>query len=137
VRVVLDTNVLISACLKPDGLEAEMVRMAVDGTILACITEEVLNEYREVLLRDKFQGVRGRAEAILGDLERRALVVVSGVRVAAAKDEDDNRLLECAEAARAEYLVTGNLRDYPDEWAGTRVVNARSFYEANNAGKGA
>ena len=70
-RIVLDTNVLISACLKPEGLEAEMIARARDGRIVACVTEEVWAEYREVLLREKFRAWRERAEAILKELRVR------------------------------------------------------------------
>jgi putative PIN family toxin of toxin-antitoxin system len=129
VRVVLDTNVLISACLKPEGLEAEMVARARDGRIVACVTEEVWAEYREVLLRDKFRAFRERAEAMLTALATSVVRVERGETVSAAADEDDNRFLECAEAAGAEYLVTGNLRHYPSGWAGARVVNARGFLD--------
>jgi putative PIN family toxin of toxin-antitoxin system len=128
-RVVLDTNVLISACLKPEGLEAEMVARARDGRITACVTEEVWAEYREVLSREKFRAFRERAETMLASLEASVVRVDGGETVSAAADEDDNRFLECAAAAGAEYLVTGNLRHYPAEWAGTRVVNARGFLD--------
>ncbi len=47
----------------------------------------------------------------------------------AAHDPDDNRFLECAEAARADYLVTGNTRHVPRHWRGTEVVNARELIE--------
>jgi len=36
-------------------------------------------------------------------------------------------VLACAEAGAADYIVTGNLRDFPAVWRGTRVVNARTF----------
>jgi len=38
--------------------------------------------------------------------------------------------MECAQAAHANYLVTGNLKDYPVKWADTQIVNARQFLEA-------
>jgi predicted nucleic acid-binding protein len=45
--------------------------------------------------------------------------------VTACRDEPDNRFLECAEAAGAEFLVTGNKRHFPQRWKTTRVANAR------------
>lgn len=130
VRVVLDTNVLISACLKPGGLEAGMVGMALDGRVEACVTAEVWAEYEDVLLREKFRAMRGAAEGMLAALASRVVRVEAAGTVSAADDEDDNRFLECAAAAGARYLVTGNLRHYPAEWGGTIVVNARGFVEA-------
>jgi putative PIN family toxin of toxin-antitoxin system len=129
-RVVLDTNVVLSACLKPDGLEARMVDMAIAGTLDACVTPETWAEYQDVLFRDKFKAIRPRAELILQSLFTRVLRVSGGEQITAASDEDDNRFLECAAAADAQYLVTGNLRHYPPAYGSTHVVNARVFFNS-------
>jgi putative PIN family toxin of toxin-antitoxin system len=126
-RVVLDTNVLISACLKPDGLEAKVVEMVLTGSALLCVTEEIWAEYGDVFSRPKFAVLQVRSGTLLSDLDRLAVRITAPQRVTAALDEDDNRFLECAAAAGAEYLVTGNLRHYPAEWAATKIVNARQF----------
>jgi predicted nucleic acid-binding protein len=44
-------------------------------------------------------------------------------------DPDDNKLIECADAARADYLITGNLKHFPLKWKKTRVVSAREFLD--------
>jgi predicted nucleic acid-binding protein len=44
-----------------------------------------------------------------------------------AQDPDDNIFLECADAARADYLVTGNQRHFPQFWKQTKVVMSREF----------
>ena len=128
-RVVLDTNILISACLKPGGLEARVAAMAIEGTLLACVTEEILAEYADVLRRGKFVAWRDAADALLRALTKRTLFVDGGAKLQVASDEDDNRFLECAAASRAAFLITGNLRHYPEKWEGTSVVNARRFLE--------
>lgn len=133
-RVVLDTNVLLSACLKPDGLEARLVDMALAGTIEACVTDEVWAEYRDVLYREKFASCRARADFLLHGLSARAVRVTAGEKLAVASDEDDNRFLECAAAAAAPYLVSGNQRHFPAEYCCTRVVNARLFFMMENIG---
>ena len=127
--MVLDTNIVLSACLKPGGLEARLVTLSIDGALTACVTPEVWAEYRDVLLRDKFRAVRERAETLLAALDGAVLRVASGEPVNAASDEDDNRFLECAVAAQAAYLVTGNLRHYPPEHGGALIVNARQFLD--------
>jgi predicted nucleic acid-binding protein len=43
------------------------------------------------------------------------------------KDPDDNKFLECADAARADYLVTGNQRHFPKFWKNTKVITSREF----------
>jgi putative PIN family toxin of toxin-antitoxin system len=129
-RVVLDTNILLSACLKPDRLEAQVVQLALDRAITACVSAPVLAEYQEVLLRDKFLAMRDRALLLLPRIEQAALLVNPTVSVAACVDPDDNRFLECAAAARAAYLVTGNLRDFPPVWGVAQILNARQFLAA-------
>jgi putative PIN family toxin of toxin-antitoxin system len=128
VLVVLDTNILVSACWKPGGLEAQVTELAIAGKITACVTPEVLAEYCDVLMRPKLAAVRERADELLTAIGRVATQAKATTSVRASIDEDDNRFLECAEAAQAEYLITGNLRHYPELWGVTRVVNARGFF---------
>ncbi|MCU1330512.1 MAG: nucleic acid-binding protein contains domain-like protein [Bryobacterales bacterium] len=130
VRVVLDTNVLISAALKPGGLEASVVAAALAGHVEVWVTSEVWAEYEEVLARPKFAKVRAQAQLMLGALGAKVHRTAATAPVTSATDEDDNRFLECAAAADASYLVTGNLRHYPLEWGPTRMVNARGFADA-------
>jgi putative PIN family toxin of toxin-antitoxin system len=131
VRVVLDTNILVSACWKPGGLEAQLADLAITGQIIACISPQVLGEYRDVLSRRKLASICDRAQQLLSALERVAVSVESATPITESIDDDDNRFLECAVAAAADYLVTGNLRHYPAELAGPhgtiRIVNARTF----------
>ncbi len=106
-----------------------MVSLALSGQITACISAEILVEYRDVLSRPKLASVNDRAVELLAALDRTALRIEleTGQRIHASVDDDDNRFLECAQASQAEYLVTGNLRHYPAEWGVTRIVNARAF----------
>jgi putative PIN family toxin of toxin-antitoxin system len=128
VRLVLDTNIAISACMKPDGLEARVMELAMSNSVEVCVTGEILDEYREVLMRDKFLAFRDAAGIFLEAISRIAILVIPAGPVDAASDEDDNRFLECAAAGRADYLITGNLRHFPSAWEGTQIVNARSFF---------
>jgi putative PIN family toxin of toxin-antitoxin system len=130
VRVVLDTNVLISAALKPGGLEAAVVQSVIAGRLEAWVTPEVWAEYEEVLARPKFAFLREASRRMLDDLGARAQRTVAGAAATLALDEDDNRFIECAQAAQAEYLVTGNLRHYPPAWGATTAVNARGLFDA-------
>ncbi len=115
--------------MKAGGLEARLTEMAVAGAIELCVTKEVMGEYVDVLNRRKFVTWRESGSRLLEAFGRVAAFVHPKTRIEAAKDPDDNRFLECAEAAGADYLVTGNLRHYPAEWGSTKIVNARNFFE--------
>jgi putative PIN family toxin of toxin-antitoxin system len=131
VRVVLDTNILVSACWKPGGLEAQVADLAITSQITACVSPHILAEYRDVLSRPKLASVSNRTQELLSALERISLSVESTTPISESIDDDDNRFLECAAAAGAAYIITGNLRHYPAIWPaphGTiRIVNARTF----------
>ena len=128
-RVVLDTNILVSALWKQDGLEAKVVRLALDGTLVPCASEELWTEYVEVLSRAKFAKLRSAAESLLAQLATRVVRVIPQMKVTWSKDEEDNRVLECLQEAQGTYLITGNLRHFPREWEGARIVNAKEFFD--------
>jgi|SRR5271157_24942 len=126
-RVVLDTNIVVSACLTPGGATATIVELALLGAFTLCLSPAVLAEYREVLAREKFSRQQERIHVLLEGLEDVALAVTPEHTLTISPDEEDNRLLECAEAARAEFLVTGNPKHFPASFENTRVVTPRDF----------
>lgn len=107
-----------------------MVAAALQGRVEVWVTDEVWAEYEEVLARPKFAKVRAGAQDMLGALRQLVQRTAATSPATAALDEDDNRFLECAAAAEASYLVTGNLRHYPLAFGSTRLVNARGFADA-------
>jgi predicted nucleic acid-binding protein len=54
-------------------------------------------------------------------------LVVLARTLYAASDPDDNIFLECADAARADYLITGNQRHFPTFWKQTKIITSREF----------
>ncbi len=127
VRVVLDTNIVVSACLTPEGAPATIVELALLGAYTLYVSSDVLAEYREVLARDKFSRQQERIRVLLDGIEEIAVTVAPRRTIAVSPDDEDNRLLECADAAQADFLVTGNLKHFPASWEKTRVVTPRDF----------
>jgi putative PIN family toxin of toxin-antitoxin system len=128
-NVVLDTNVIVSAHLKEEGLERFVLDLALAHKIQLFISPEVFAEYRSVLSRPKFRIKPDQVAASLALIEKAAIKVTPRQRLAAAKDPDDNIFLECASESQADYLVTGNKRHFPRNWGQTRIVNARELLE--------
>ena len=129
-RVVLDTNVVVSAMLSRRGNEARVVWLAQSGRLLPCVTNEILAEYDEVLHRPQFKVLdQNEVRGVLAGLGQ-GLMVRPAFSLAVSPDQPDNRFLECAQAANAEFLVTGNKRHFPTTWQDTRIVNARELLEA-------
>jgi predicted nucleic acid-binding protein len=66
---------------------------------------------------------------MLEQLEGIGRLVAPTKKVRVATDPDDNMFLECAEAAKAHYLVTGNARHFPQRWKYTQTVTPRQFVD--------
>jgi putative PIN family toxin of toxin-antitoxin system len=126
-RLVIDTNILVSAALKPEGLQRTVVVLAMTRPARLYISQAILEEYREVLARREFKIRRGLRQQLLQLIKNRAQLMdpVRGLQV--TKDPDDNKFLECADAARADYLITGNQRHFPRFWKKTKVITSREF----------
>ena len=87
-------------------------------------------EYAEVIARPKLRIDESTRFAILDYFHKNGFLLTPVHRLAISPDESDNRFLECAEAASADFLVTGNKRHFPDNYGLTKIVNAREFLEA-------
>lgn len=129
IRLVLDTNVVVSAVINGSGFEAQVLDIALAGRVASFVTEAILLEYEEVLSRPKFGFMRADVDAVMRLIRMRATLVHPKRRVRVSSDEEDNRFLECAAEARADFLVTGNLRHFPASWGRTRVVTGRQMVE--------
>ncbi len=129
IRVVIDTNIIVSALLQPLGPPAQVFLLAVGGSIQLCISGEVYAEYEEVIRRPRFRRDENVITAALETIREKGFWVRPTESVRSCTDPDDDIFLECAQAARAAYLVTGNLKHFPATWLDTRIVTARHFLE--------
>jgi len=126
-RLVLDTNILVSAALNPDGLQRTTLLLALTKPARLYVTLPILEEYAGVLQRPYIKVRRGERLRLLQLIKNRSYVIRSTRRLAVASDPDDDMFLECADAARADYLITGNRRHFPAFWKGTKIISSREF----------
>lgn len=129
IRIVLDTNVVVSAHLKDKGAEARVLDLVANQRISLYVSEPILTEYEGVLSRRKFRLDQERVNVSMDLIRRVGVLVKPTTSISTSADEADNRFLECAEEGNADYLVTGNKRHFPKQWKATVVVNAREFLE--------
>jgi uncharacterized protein len=130
-RIVLDTNVLVSGLLNPYGPPGQIVRMVAAGEILLCFDARILAEYRDVLLRPKFDFRVEHVDALLEQIRTAGVSAASQPLACRLPDRDDEPFLEVAVASAADYLVAGNLRHYPARLrSGIAVVSPAEFVDA-------
>ena len=126
-RLVVDTNVLVSAALKPEGLQRTALVLAVTKPARFYVSHPILEEYADVLSRQELGIRKGVRQQLLQLIRNHSHIVTPVRRLQVASDPDDNRFLECADAAHADYLITGNQRHFPRFWKKTKVITTREF----------
>ena len=135
-RVVLDTNVLVSGLLSPYGPCGEILKMLDAGSLVPLHDARILWEYREVLDRPKFAFPKEVVEALPDQIQADGEAVAPVPLRRRLPDPDDEAFLEVALAGKADCLVTGNLRDYPERAReGMRVVSPVEFLDIVRKGR--
>lgn len=111
-RIVLDTNVLVSGLLSPAGTPGRIVDLVSSLRVTLIFDDRILAEYREVLARPKLRIGPGEAAAVLDLIEKAGLLVPAPPLPLQLPDPDDLPFVEVAEAGGAAALVTGNTRHF-------------------------
>lgn len=133
---VIDTNVLISSMLRAGSIPDEVVQMALGGPIIPLLNNEIVQEYKEVLTRNKFGFSDGRIKKMLAAIEKRAIFLDRTKTDEAFPDLDDAVFYEIVMTARRvgdAYLVTGNAKHYPIK---PFVVTPREMLDIVKSGAG-
>lgn len=112
-RIVIDTNVLVSAFLSSHGSPAEVFREYERGSFDLLVTEPILTEYQQALKYPKVQAHHQMSHAevasVIETFRRAAIVVMPQVPVQPnLADKDDIKFFACAVAGEGEYIVSGD-----------------------------
>ena len=126
-RLVIDTNVVVSAALKPEGLQRTVLLLAMTKSVRWYVSEAIMAEYALVLARPELKIRRSSRQQLLQLIKNHARVVVPSRMAQITSDPDDKIFVECADAARADYLVTGNQRHFPKFWKNTKIISSTEF----------
>jgi putative PIN family toxin of toxin-antitoxin system len=128
-RLVLDTNVVVSAALKPEGLQRTVVLLAITKPARWYVSDATGSEYALVLARPELKIRKSLRQRLLQLIKNHARMVIPSRMSQITYDPADNIFIECADAARADYLVTGNQRHFPRFWKTTKVISSREFLD--------
>jgi putative PIN family toxin of toxin-antitoxin system len=127
VRVVFDTNIYISALAIPGGNAEDAYVEAISGTFELFTSVAILTETAGVL-QTKFDWAEDKVREAIQDISRTATVLRPRPTLHILRDDPDNRILECAVAAQAEFVVSGDrhllaLKHYGD----TAIISLADF----------
>jgi putative PIN family toxin of toxin-antitoxin system len=128
-KVVFDTNILVSALLFPGGRGEAALSRIVEEIDELVLSKAILDELLGILGR-KFARDSEELAHVAVYLSELARFVKPRRTIAVLKDEPDNRILECAIAGRAQAIVTGDheLLELA-EYRGVRILSLRQYLE--------
>lgn len=127
--VVLDCNVIVSAGWK-DGFVRSVVRHAIECHDII-ISPAIIEEYKRVAGYEKFSAeTAAYITDVIAEIKSCARMVEPVCASVVLPDPDDGKFVEAAITADADFIVTGNLKHFPDGCYGsTRVISVRGFAE--------
>jgi predicted nucleic acid-binding protein len=126
-RPVIDTIVVISAALKPDGLQRTVLLLAQPNRQGYMFPKLFFPNTAKCWRGPNSRFVQASASNSCNSYTTAATSSHPLTCYKATSDPDDNMFLECADAARADYLITGNQRHFPKFWKQTKVITTREF----------
>lgn len=131
--VVLDTNILISATIRR-GNQFNLLMLGKLGQIKIITSPQILSEVEEVLKRAKFEFSAEHIAKALSEIKSITYLVYPNEKVNVVKeDPDDDAIIECALAGKADYIISGdgdllNLKEYK----GIKIRNYQDFIQETN-----
>src|SRR5215469_12358110 len=121
-RVVIDTNVMVSGVLNPHGPPGRIVNALLSETVTVLHDDRILSEYREVLLRPTFRFPLADVEVLLDFVESAGEHVSAQPLSLVLPDPNDLPFLEVATSGRADALITGNIKHFRPRRGQHRVL---------------
>lgn len=134
-RAVLDTNVIVSGIKKKEGVNGQILRVAIEGHFQMITSPSILEEVRRVLRYEKI-----RKEHLWPDMEiERFLIRLASLSELTEdvvelniikEDAQDNRILACGLEGKAEYIVSGDLHlQQIEKYKGIRIFSPSLFLQ--------
>ena len=132
IKVVLDTNILVSALWTKIGNASAIVSLIFLDKIVPCFDHHILEEYRAVLRRPRLSFPQGQVDELITEITNRGLSVTVSPSVIVLPDEADRKFYDVAKFCKA-YLITGNAKHYPKE---TGIISPAHFLDIFNIRSG-
>jgi putative PIN family toxin of toxin-antitoxin system len=120
-------HVVVSAHLSSQGAAALILDLAIAQYFRCFASELLLREYEEVLRRARFGLDERTISSFMRRFRKATILIAPRKKLEITSDPDDNKVVECALEARADSVVTGNIRHFPAQFQDVRVIAPRQF----------
>ena len=125
-KIVLDTNVIVSALLIPVSLPAKILETVLKRQTTIVYDNRILVEYIDVLFREKFKINKEHINFVLDFIKKEGEFILADTINFPFTDEADKKFYEVYKFSTAQYLITGNIKHFPKE---PGIVTPRKFLE--------
>jgi len=132
-KIIVDTNCFVSSLIQISYPYYIVAKIISKEDFQLCISQELLEEYFEVLNRKKFSrfpDFYNNAQILLASIEGVAKIYKPTTKVSILTDKDDNKILELADVSKADYIITGNTNDFTMiRYKRTKIATPKQFWE--------
>jgi len=125
-RIILDTNVIVSAFLSYNGIPAKILTSFLDGCLTLVYDNLIFAEYVRVLFKDKFKIDKEKAGDILDSIQKKGEYGIANTLRTKFSDESDKKFYELLKSTNVDYLITGNKKHFPNE---KNILTPREFLD--------
>jgi putative PIN family toxin of toxin-antitoxin system len=129
-KIVIDTNVIVSALMNVNGIPAKIVALILNGKIKILYDNRIIFEYVDVLSRKEFGFNREIINSMIDYFKSDGEFVNSQYINMEFIDETDKKFYEVHKSGESRYLITGNKKHFPKEDA---IITPREFIEINDS----
>jgi len=131
-RLVIDTNILIAAFLTPRGESSKLLRQALERHSVY-LSPFILDEFLRVInyphIRRRYEFTDDETEIFITRLAESANLDNPSTNISACTDPDDNAVLALAVEMESDYLVTRNVKDFPETYEKVKIVTSEQILE--------
>ncbi|MDR1908413.1 MAG: putative toxin-antitoxin system toxin component, PIN family [Spirochaetaceae bacterium] len=125
-KIVLDTNIIISAFINPKGIPGEILSLVLTKKITVCYDNNILSEYTEILKKSKFNFDTVLVDDFLNFIKESGEYIIAEPQKIKFEDKDDKAFYDVYKSSGADYIITGNKRHFPQE---KHIINPREYKE--------
>jgi len=125
-KIILDTNIIVSALLSPQGLPAKILNLVLSGNAIIVYDNNILSEYIDVLGRENLKINQELVNIVLDFIEKDGEFKIAIPQKTPFSDKDDKKFYELYKSGDVDYLITGNKKHFPKEKG---IVTPREFVD--------
>jgi putative PIN family toxin of toxin-antitoxin system len=127
-KIVLDTNSIVSAFINPKGVPGEILSLLLAKKIAICYDNKIFSEYMEVLKKSKFNFDNILVDEFLDFIKESGEYIVAEPQRVKFEDEDDKAFYDVYKSSDADYIITGNKKHFPKE---NNIITSREHIALN------